>query len=60
MGFVKDVARHEEGVGLMRSQLREQPLQKVAMLGQSVAAMKEVADVPVAGGDEFHSFLVLA
>jgi hypothetical protein len=35
-------------------------LQKVAMFGQSVAAMKEVADVPVAGGDEFHSFLVLA
>ena len=59
VAIVKDVARHEERVGLVRSQLREQPLQKVTMLGQSVVAMKEVADVPVAGGDEFHSFLFL-
>ena len=38
--------------------LAEQPTEKVAVLGQPVVAMEEVAEMPVAGGKYLH-FLVV-
>ena len=51
---VEDVAAHNEGVGLLGYDGVAQPAEEVAVFGHTMVAVKDVAEVPIGGMNDFH------
>lgn len=57
IAVVEHVPRYHQGVRLMLLNLSKEPLEKMFVLWQTVVAVKQIAEVPVAGCQYLHAKL---